>query len=81
MKSDVRGVIAMIMHVMRCRINAFLRTSNICFEFEYSFQDITTIFHPSPINSNAINAYGVNDADSTARSIVTNNRIERVRTT
>ncbi len=80
MKSVTRGVMAMIMPVMRCNINAFLRTSNIFFEFEYSFQDFTTIFHPSPIESNAINAYGVNDADSTARSREMNNRTESMRT-
>ena len=80
MKSAVKGVVTMIMHVMRCKINAFLRTSNICFELEYSFQDITTIFHPSPIENKAIRAKGVNDADSTARSKEMNNRTESIRT-
>ncbi len=80
MKNVTRGVMAMIMPVMKCNINAFLRTSNIFFEFEYSFQDFTTIFHPNPIESKAISAKGVNDAESTARSKEMNNRAESMRT-
>lgn len=60
----------MVIHVARCSLNTFMRTSSIRVGLVYLFQDTVTIFRTSPKKSSAINASGIIEAVNTAKKSV-----------